>query len=121
MTLLDRIAPPAPFGNSYAESDGSKWSAELLYEEVEKQKCVAEKFPLKFVDTTNSPFRGDRLCDFVYNTRRIQNADYSIPIVVGPLGGILDGFHRIAHALLDGKSFVMCYRLKEMPEPDGKE
>jgi len=121
MSLLDKIAPPEPFGNSSASSDRDTWSAKVLYEEVEKQKIKSEKFELKYVDTSNSPFCGERMCDHIYHTRRILNADYSIPIVVGPLGGILDGFHRIAHAILDGETIIKCYRLKEMPEPDGKE
>ena len=119
--LLDRIAPEESFGNSYASSCGDTWSAELLYKEVERQKIKSECFELKYVNTSESPFRMDRLCDYIYHARRILNADYSIPIIVSPLGGILDGYHRVAHAILDGKTRIRCYRLKEMPEPDGSE
>jgi len=119
--LLDLIAPVELFGNSYASSCGERWSAGLLYAEVKRQKIQPERFPLRFANTSESPFDGDRMCDFIYHARRILNADYSIPIVISPQGGIVDGFHRVAHAILDGKDFVMCYRLNEMPEPDGKD
>ena len=120
MTLLDRVAPVCAFEESNAMTDGLSWSAKLLYETAEKQKCRAEKFPLKFVNTSASPFESsDRLCDMIYHARRINNADTGIPIIISPLGGILDGYHRVARAMLDVETSIMCYRLKDMPEPDG--
>jgi hypothetical protein len=46
-----------------------------------------------------------------------MNADPDIPIIVGPLGSIMDGYHRIMKALVDGRGYVMALRLTELPEP----
>ena len=118
--LIDKIAPICTFKESKASFDDTSWSAELLYKTVNEQKCRAEIYPLKFVNYSDVVWDGNRVADFIYHARRIQHADKTIPIIIGPFGGILDGFHRIAKALLDGDDHIKCYRLDEMPEPDGR-
>jgi len=117
--LLERIAPLLKFDESGFSYGNNRWSADLLYREAKIQRCRAEVFPLKFYDYSESPWSGDRICDYIYHARRIGNADKTIPIVISPFGCILDGYHRLAKALMDGDKSIMCYRLKEMPKPDG--
>lgn len=54
----------------------------------------------------------------VDHVRLIGEVDTSFPIILGPDGRVLDGMHRVARALLDGRSTVAAVRLPELPEPD---
>lgn len=54
----------------------------------------------------------------VEHCRLIQNADLSYPIVLGPDGRVMDGMHRIARALLDGRATIKARRLADLPPPD---
>jgi hypothetical protein len=49
---------------------------------------------------------------------RINNADLSFPIIVGPTGEILDGMHRIAKALASGHRTLRAVRLPALPPAD---
>ncbi len=50
--------------------------------------------------------------------RLIQEADLSYPIILGSDGRVMDGMHRIARAILDGRSTIKAVRFIAEPEPD---
>jgi len=50
--------------------------------------------------------------------RLTREVDPSHPIILGPDGRVMDGMHRIARALLDGRPTVPAVRLPTLPEPD---
>jgi hypothetical protein len=50
--------------------------------------------------------------------RLIEEVDPSHPIILGPDGRVIDGMHRIARAILEGRSSIAAVRLPELPEPD---
>ncbi|RYZ64004.1 MAG: chromosome partitioning protein ParB [Proteobacteria bacterium] len=50
--------------------------------------------------------------------RKIQNADFSFPIILSRDGIILDGVHRICRAQLDGRKTIPAVRFETDPEPD---
>jgi hypothetical protein len=54
----------------------------------------------------------------VDHVRLIQEVDVSYPIVLGPDGRVMDGMHRIARALLDGRETIAAVRLPLLPAPD---
>lgn len=54
----------------------------------------------------------------VEHTRLVRDVDMSHPIIVGPDGRVMDGMHRVARALLEGRDTVEAVRLREIPEPD---
>ncbi|MEL7084173.1 MAG: hypothetical protein AAGM36_06705 [Cyanobacteria bacterium J06597_1] len=49
---------------------------------------------------------------------KIQHADLSYPILLGPRGQVIDGSHRLAKALLEGHDSIDAIRLTAMPSPD---
>ena len=51
----------------------------------------------------------------------IQSADLSYPIILGPDGRVMDGMHRVARALLEGRSSIPAVRLPTLPEPDHRD
>lgn len=54
----------------------------------------------------------------VEHAERIRTVDPSHPILLGPDGRIMDGMHRVARALLDGRDTIAARRFPELPEPD---
>ncbi len=50
--------------------------------------------------------------------RLIEEVDVSFPIILGPDGRVMDGMHRVARAILDGRDMVNAVRFTELPDPD---
>ena len=53
--------------------------------------------------------------------RLMSEVDLSYPIVIDPEGGVMDGMHRVARALTEGRETVPARRLPTMPEPDYRD
>ena len=54
----------------------------------------------------------------VEHARLMLDADLSFPVILGPDGRVMDGMHRIARAMLEGKAEVSAVRFPALPEPD---
>ena len=54
----------------------------------------------------------------IEHCQRIMAADSSYPIIIAPNGDVLDGVHRIARAMLEGRTTVRAVRLDAMPPWD---
>jgi hypothetical protein len=54
----------------------------------------------------------------VDHARLIAEVDVRCPIVIDPDGRVMDGMHRVARALLDGRETLAARRLAILPEPD---
>ncbi len=56
--------------------------------------------------------------EIAVHCRRINEADLALPVIVNDDGRLMDGGHRLARALLEGRKTVKTVRFAEMPEPD---
>jgi hypothetical protein len=54
----------------------------------------------------------------VDHVRLIEGVDVSHPIILGVDGRVMDGMHRIAKALLEGRSTISAVRFEDHPDPD---
>ena len=54
----------------------------------------------------------------VEHCRLIEDVDPSYPIILGTDGRVMDGMHRVARALLAGRSRIRAVRFTVQPEPD---
>lgn len=52
------------------------------------------------------------------HARQINEADLERPIILSSDGHVLDGMHRVARALLEGRQIVKAQRLPVEPAPD---
>jgi hypothetical protein len=57
----------------------------------------------------------------VEHARLMLDADLSFPVILGPDGQVMDGMHRIARAMLDGRKQVSAVRFPALPEPDYRD
>ena len=60
----------------------------------------------------------DTISLFCYQMKRVIDADLSYPIIQAPEGWIMDGYHRIVKAIIEGKTTIKAVRLPVLPEPD---
>lgn len=56
--------------------------------------------------------------DLARQMRRVMDVDTSYPIILSAEGFIMDGWHRVARALLDGKATIKAVRFDETPAHD---
>jgi hypothetical protein len=54
----------------------------------------------------------------VDHARLIEAVDLSYPIILGVDGRVMDGMHRIARALLEGRTTIAAVQFETHPEPD---
>jgi hypothetical protein len=54
----------------------------------------------------------------VEHVRLIEGVDVSHPIILGVDGRVMDGMHRIAKALLEGRSTISAVQFSTHPDPD---
>jgi len=107
--------------SSFTDGDGNAWSAPYLYEQVKKLKLKPEKVCLRHLNICQLPWSKGSIVsidDFLYHSVRVQNADASIPIIIGWDGFIMDGWHRIVKAALEGKKTIKGYRFECYVEPE---
>jgi hypothetical protein len=57
----------------------------------------------------------------VDQVRLIQEVDLSYPIILGSDGRVMDGMHRVARAILDGRTSIEAVRFVVEPQPDYRD
>ena len=57
----------------------------------------------------------------VDHMRLVQRVDLAFPIILGVDGRVMDGMHRIARVLLDGRTTIRAVRFETHPEPDFRD
>ena len=82
-----------------------------------------EQIPLDSIDEVDSVYWfTDELAPtvraVVEHTRLIEEVDTSYPIILGSDGRVMDGMHRVARALLEGRSTIAAVRFETHLEPD---
>lgn len=50
----------------------------------------------------------------------VNRADLVYPVILGTVGQMMDGMHRVARCLLDGRATVAAVQFVEQPDPDHK-
>ena len=54
----------------------------------------------------------------VEHMRLVRDVDPLFPIILGADGRVMDGMHRIARALLEGRPMIRAVRFETQPKPD---
>lgn len=100
--------------NSYTRNNLSYRVVDLI-EAAKSLKTF--NLPLQGIDLSIYPWGRACINNFVYEMKRVQNADLSFPIILDNEGFICDGWHRVAKAILEGRKIIKAKRLEVMPEP----
>ncbi len=95
---------------------GRRWTAHSLIEHSKKYNAF--DLPLAGLNISGYPWGDPTIDNFIYHSKRVQNADLDKPIILDDMGCIADGWHRVVKAILEGKETIQAIRLEDMPEPD---
>lgn len=110
--------------NDGGYSEGNKrWDMQIIID-ASKGLPIYD-LQLSAVDLAVRPWCNNNLLDFLYHINRINNANLDYPIIQGPGGYIIDGWHRVSKAILNGETTIKAVRLNVMPmyselKPDTK-
>jgi hypothetical protein len=98
------------------------WSVDRLVEM--SRDLPREMIPLSAIRELDETFWGpddgrQMTCREVANhARLIRDCDLKFPIILSKDGRVMDGMHRVAKALIEGREAIEAVRFEHDPEPD---
>jgi hypothetical protein len=57
----------------------------------------------------------------VRHMQLVHEVDPAYPIIIGAEGQVMDGMHRVARALLEGRQTIAAVQFDEQPPPDHRD
>ena len=117
MIVRDYIGEMLPGENSYTNR-GMRWDASTLI--TAAKDLPTFDLSLMSIDLDRYPWRFENwnFKSFLWHTVRIEKTNLKYPVILDEYGSIIDGWHRIAKAILQGKETIKAVRFKVMPEAD---
>lgn len=99
------IEPCNLIDSSYRDNEGYTWSALTLIEA--SKNLPAFDLPLAGINLDICAWGGtETMYGFIYHAKRIVNTDLKYPIIINDKGRIVDGYHRIAKAIILGRETI---------------
>lgn len=95
--------------------DDKWWYVKKLVDE----DGVEYDMDLASIDLSVAPWHLNTVADFVSHSLDVREVEDHYPILVTPLGWIMNGWHRVAKAILNGETTIRAKRLRELPPHDG--
>ena len=81
-----------------------------------------KRIPLTAIRELDEPWAGDdepaTWRTVLVHVRLIEEADLSYPIIVSASGAVMDGMHRVAKAVLQGRQEIDAVQFDRDPPPD---
>jgi hypothetical protein len=79
--------------------------------------CDTFDMPLAGIDISHNPWNDslENMADFIWHMKRVEDADLKWAIILSPEGCIIDGYHRVCKAIIEGRTTIRAVRLNEMP------
>ena len=100
---------------SVSADNGDTW---LITEIIDQAKDLPIfDLPLYHLSISNKRIADTDIREFVAHMKMILEADLSVPIILDEDGAIFDGRHRVAKALLEGKTTIKAKRFDNDPPP----
>lgn len=97
-------------------SGNKKWFVSRL---IEKAKDLPVKeMDMGALNIYNICPSIESMHDFVSHMKKVLDADLEYPIILDDEGYVMDGRHRIAKAILEGKDSIKYVRFDETPTHD---
>jgi hypothetical protein len=96
-----------------------EWNVSTLIFAVKEQELEVFDLPVKHIDLTGGVFDDlEDVGDFAVHMKRVSNTDLSKPIILSAKGEIMDGWHRVAKALVENRNKIKAVKFETTPEPD---
>ena len=115
MSELPTVSLP-PLWNGTGNQYYSGWSVARLIE-LTKELPVFEATVAAISTDYTLTDKAD-LREFAAHMKKVLDADLDHPIILAANGVIMDGRHRLAKAILEGRTTIKAVRFEVDPEPD---
>ena len=99
--------------NQTFEDGGKTWSVLRLIEH--SKDLPVQEMPLTALNTYTLCPKPTNMNSFVSHIKKVLECDLKYPIILDDEGYVMDGRHRIAKALLQGKETIKFVRFEETP------
>jgi hypothetical protein len=74
---------------------------------------------LMSIDLGVMPWECGSILHFTGHVLDMKKCDLKYPVILSPSGWIMNGWHRIVKAIIQGKDTIPAVRFIDMPDPDG--
>jgi hypothetical protein len=105
----------------YTDSDSRVWNVARLI--LHSKDLPVFDIPVAAIYIGANVF-DDRISNaksLAEHVKRVQEADFSYPVLMDPHGFIMDGWHRVVKALVEGRETIKAVRFETMPCHEYKE
>jgi hypothetical protein len=111
-----KIENPAPLDKQTFNDNNKRWFVSRL---IDKAKGLpVQTMPMSGLNLYRLAPHIDSMKSFVGHVQAVLDADLSYPIILDDEGYVMDGRHRIAKVLLEGRETISFVRFEETPVPD---
>lgn len=80
------------------------------------------RVPLGRIRELSQPWTGDAehpaWAEFIQYMAMVRDADLAYPVILSASGEVMDGMHRVAKAVLEGRTEINAVQFVTDPEPD---
>ena len=111
---------PTHLDENYYERRGNTWDCPTLVEFCKREGYTPFDMPIAGIPLDGLPWSVSSFKDIVNHAHRIDKVDLKHPIILDDEGSVADGYHRIAKAILEGRSTILAIRMQKMPTISGK-
>lgn len=112
--MIVAVPEQPAFNDQMCHLGGEHWSVPRLAKLTADFPII--EIPLAGMCLANTVYTL-RMRELVMHMKAVLNADMSKPIILDEDGEILDGRHRVMHALLNGHEFIKAVRFERNPIP----
>ena len=108
---------PIKVAENYTVSGTQRWKACTLFEHAKDLEPF--DIPLAALPIGTETWTGIRTpLALAEEMRRVLDADLSHPIILNDEGFVMDGWHRVTKALIEGRTVISAVRFEKNPDPD---
>lgn len=87
-----------------------------LTKELAQCPGIRTTLDIASMDLDIQPWDLKSFWDFIGHCIDVSECDMKYPVILHPKGWVMNGWHRIAKALLEGKTTIDAIRLTELPK-----
>ena len=73
---------------------------------------------LASIDLDVDPWGLHSVLDFCTHMQRAEQCNVQSPVIMSPSGWIMDGWHRVVKAIMEGRRTILAVRFTELPPAD---
>ena len=117
MNIKDYIEPNE-YDSEKCSINDDVWYVETLIKHASDLPVF--DLDLSSLDLDVMPWELKSIFHYIDHFMQTNNCSLEYPVIMSPSGWVMNGWHRISKALIEGRQTVKAVRFKKLPTPDGK-